>query len=109
MAFAAIVAVVGVFFTILPGEYEPKEDRNSIFLKISAREGAGYYVMRDYAQKILKKIKGVLDEGIAKNITTTVGRRRLPITRIVAEIAYLGYLSILRITYNAIEPRSIPI
>jgi len=72
MVFSAIVAIVGVFFVILPGEYEPKEDRNSIFLKISAREGAGYYVMRDYAQKILKKIKGVLDDGIAKNITTTV-------------------------------------
>ncbi len=70
--FFMIVSVVAVFFVLLPGEYEPKEDRNAIFLKITAREGTGYYSMRNYVKKILEKIRSVLDEGIAKNITTTV-------------------------------------
>ena len=70
--FLAITGTVALFFAILPGEYEPKEDRNAMFLKITAREGAGYYAMRNYGEQIMKKIHKILDEGIAKNITTIV-------------------------------------
>ncbi len=72
ISFLAIVVGVSILFVVLPGEYEPREDRNSIFLKISAREGAGYYAMRDYARKILRKVKMILEDGLAKNILCTV-------------------------------------
>ena len=71
-AFLIITATVGLFFVILPGEYEPKEDRNALFLSLKGREGAGYYAMRDYSEVVIKKIDSILDRGILKNMITTV-------------------------------------
>ena len=72
LIFFAITTTVALFFNILPSEYEPKEDRNAMFLKITAQEGTGYYAMRNYVEKILKRIRPVLGKGIVKNIMTTV-------------------------------------
>ncbi|MBR1734068.1 MAG: efflux RND transporter permease subunit [Alphaproteobacteria bacterium] len=72
VAFAVITAVVAVFFMILPAEYEPKEDRNAMFLRITAQEGTGYYAMRNYVEQILKRIRPILSKDIVKNIMTNV-------------------------------------
>ena len=70
--FLIITASVGLFFAILPGEYEPKEDRNAMFLKLSAPEGTGYYAMHNFTEQVLQKLKTILDDKIVKNIITVV-------------------------------------
>lgn len=72
--FLAITAVVGLLFAFMPSEYEPKEDRNGMFLSLSAREGAGYYTMLNYTNAVIKKIRSILDSSIIKNIMTIVPR-----------------------------------
>ncbi|MBE6446920.1 MAG: efflux RND transporter permease subunit [Alphaproteobacteria bacterium] len=70
--FLSLTASIGLLFVVLPREYEPREDRNAMFLKLNAQEGIGYYAMSDYTNQVLKKVRSVLDEKIVKNIIAIV-------------------------------------
>ena len=72
LAFIVITGVVAIFFITLPGEYEPREDRNAMFLKLTGQEGTGYYAMRDYSDKVLKKIYPILDNAGLNSLITVV-------------------------------------
>lgn len=69
------VIIFGVTISIsyyLPGEYEPKEDRNTLTVKVDAPEGTGYYAMTDYMDTVLNKIYPLRDQGLAVNIFASV-------------------------------------
>ncbi|MDR1982181.1 MAG: efflux RND transporter permease subunit [Holosporaceae bacterium] len=56
----------------IPGEYEPKEDRNMLTVKIDADEGTGFYAMSSYMDSVLNKIYPLQDKNLANNILAIV-------------------------------------
>lgn len=69
-----IFILVCIFFTFkyIPGEYEPKEDRNALNVKITAQEGTGFYAMHKYATEVNAALEPLLTQRLAKNIMTMV-------------------------------------
>lgn len=72
LAFAVIAGVVSMFFMILPGEYEPREDRNAMFLKLTGQERTGYYAMRDYADQVFKTVCPILNNAGLTSLITVI-------------------------------------
>lgn len=68
VGFVTLIAVLLFMCSAIPGEYEPKEDRNVVLVDISAQEGTGFYTMQKYMNSVFEKIHPVLDEKLAKNI-----------------------------------------
>jgi multidrug efflux pump len=66
--FLSIVAATLLMVRCIPGEYEPKEDRNMLMVKVDAQEGTGYYAMSGYMDSVLKKIYPLQEQKLAKNI-----------------------------------------
>lgn len=66
--FIALIAALLLMFSVIPEEYEPKEDRNMMMVDVSAQEGTGFYAMQGYMDSVLGKVRPLLDEKIAKNI-----------------------------------------
>jgi multidrug efflux pump len=56
----------------IPGEYEPREDRNMLTLKIDAPEGTGYYAMSNHMHTVLEKVYPLLDQKLARNILSAI-------------------------------------
>lgn len=52
------IIVIGYFWTVIPSEMAPMEDRSQVTVNIRAPEGATYEFIRDYAEKI----SGISDE-----------------------------------------------
>ncbi|MDR2782111.1 MAG: efflux RND transporter permease subunit [Holosporaceae bacterium] len=71
-SFFAIVGLTLLMVCRIPGEYEPREDRNTLIVKISAQEGTGFYTMSSYMDSILKKIYTLLDRKVANNILAMI-------------------------------------
>ncbi|MBO5763002.1 MAG: efflux RND transporter permease subunit [Lentisphaeria bacterium] len=61
--FAAISIVVVWCWQILPGEYEPVEDRGSIRGRMTAPEGTGFYRMFDAAKKVEAAMQPEIQKG----------------------------------------------
>lgn len=62
-----VFSILFMFYEI-PGEYEPKEDRNTLMVNVSAQEGIGFYAMQRYMNEVLEKLHLILDDRTAKNI-----------------------------------------
>jgi multidrug efflux pump len=72
VSFLAITVITILITKYTPGEFEPKEDRNSITLKIKAPNGTGYYRMLRYVDALLEKIYPFMDKKVAKNILSAI-------------------------------------
>lgn len=57
-----------LMLNVIPGEYEPKEDRNMMMIDVAAQEGTGFYTMQSYMDSVLGQVRPLLDKKIAKNI-----------------------------------------
>ena len=71
-AFFAILVVIGLISANMVGEYEPKEDRNQLMIKVSAQEGTGLYEMVNYMNTVLSSIHYLCDENFATNILMSI-------------------------------------
>ncbi len=64
VAFAAVIGITGVLFTLLPKEFTPREDRGQFMIAIRPPEGASpEYVDRQVAA-VFKLIKPEIDSGL---------------------------------------------
>jgi len=73
VGFAAIVAMSGLFFTFLPQEFAPREDRGNVFLQIRAPDAAnGDYTARQM-EAAVSLLKPYLDSGEISRITENMG------------------------------------
>ncbi|MDR0678017.1 MAG: efflux RND transporter permease subunit, partial [Holosporaceae bacterium] len=70
--FLSIVGITLWITSSIPGEYEPKEDRNMLTVKVDADEGIGFYAMSNYMDTILSKIYPLQDQKLANNILAIV-------------------------------------
>lgn len=68
LMFALLVGSVIFMVSQIPGEYEPKEDRNMLMVDVAAQEGIGFYAMQDYMESVAKIILPLLDDKIAENV-----------------------------------------
>ncbi len=50
-------------FTLIPGEYAPKEDRGAFFLIVDGPEGASYDYMVEYMDEIERRMMPLVDAG----------------------------------------------
>jgi multidrug efflux pump len=72
ISFFAILGITLLLVSNIPGEYEPKEDRNMLFVKMHAQEGTGFYAMSSYMDAVLKKVYPLLDRKAANNILALI-------------------------------------
>jgi multidrug efflux pump len=70
--FLAIFGITLMIVSVIPGEYEPKEDRNMLTVKVDAQEGTGFCSMSAYMDLVLKKIYPLLDQKLARNILAMI-------------------------------------
>jgi len=70
--FLLLVSSLMLMTTQIPGEYEPKEDRNLLLVNVSAQEGINFYAMQNYMESVLKVMHPLLDDKIATNILMMV-------------------------------------
>ncbi|MDR1236238.1 MAG: efflux RND transporter permease subunit, partial [Holosporaceae bacterium] len=70
--FLAILGISLFLVSRIPGEYEPKEDRNMLFVKVNAQEGIGFYAMSGYMDSVLKKVYPLLDQKSANNVLALI-------------------------------------
>lgn len=66
--FVILVSILLLMVYKIPGEYEPKEDRNMLMVDVSAQEGIGFYAMQNYMDEVLDKLHPLLDSQTAENI-----------------------------------------
>jgi multidrug efflux pump len=71
-AFLSILGIVILLANHIPGEYEPREDRNMLMVKVDAQEGTGYYAMSSYMDEVLKKIYPLKNQKLAGNILAVI-------------------------------------
>lgn len=70
--FTFLLVITSAILYRLPGEYEPKEDRNNLMIDVKAQEGIGLYAMQNYMDSIYHKLSPLLDRNIATNILTMI-------------------------------------
>jgi multidrug efflux pump len=68
VAFLSIVVITLWITSGIPGEYEPREDRNMLTIKVDADEGTGFYAMSSYMDAVLDKIYPLQNQGLVNNI-----------------------------------------
>ncbi len=68
---AACVGLIGLFYTTLPEELAPLEDRSSVRMFTTAREGATFEYMDDYVDSLYATVQGELGEDLAATISVT--------------------------------------
>lgn len=70
--FIAILASIWLIFEYIPGEYEPKEDRSALNIKVTAQEGTGFYAMHAYVMQVNAILEPLVTDGLAKTVMTMV-------------------------------------
>ena len=68
---AGCVGIIGYFYTTLPEELAPLEDRSSLRMFATAREGATFQYMDTYVDSLYATMQRTLDEDLASVISVT--------------------------------------
>lgn len=65
VVFALMIAGAAWFFSRIPSEYTPREDRGAFFVLVNGPEGASHQFMRDYMMEIESRLMRYIDNGEA--------------------------------------------
>ncbi len=61
--FLGILACMGLFYSMTPSEFTPKEDRGAFFINVNGPEGATFAYMKDYMDEIERRLQPYRDSG----------------------------------------------